>query len=483
MLAALLLVAPLVPQAGSPPILGPNGGALFLDGASEATGQTQILATEFNTPSGAINGFIYGVDATGTLSIQSSVPPSIEFVKLYAIEGTRIAYLDANWFPRIMNAAGSSWVPGPALLPTPLQGSFTGFGRDVVLDGNRVAHAIPGLRTLWVQDLSNPGTVATESMIPFPPGKTILDFTLEGDELVAAFCRYAPVGPIGEFTDVEVVVYEPTPTGNWVPSAATPAPPGGVAWPDAQLAVDISQGRLAIQLACGNAQIYERSAAGPYTVVDVIQSPRQLEVAPGLCFGAPAVTLRGDELVMTTGIDRAGERYLRTASGWAAEEVVRSDQGTGSPYEFAGDFLVSGAASGGIQVHARVDEPTGIEVTCPAPFSPEPLYLVSSTPSTFNFTPIGVGMRVSDLAGSYFLVAGYRSASRPLGPESTLCIGGRVRIFPQALKLAQPFTSFGLNPQNAGLSPGDTIHFQGWQRVLSLPGGRTSNAIAVTFAP
>lgn len=500
MLAALLLLAPAappIPQAGGPPVRGPHAGSLRMIGTAEVGGRAVVLGEELwfdpVTHQPVYDLDVYEVSANGALSIQSSVPSALAPERVYAFGGEHIAVVDDQDVARLLVHAGGTWVEGPPLRQDFILGTYRLYGREVEFDGSRVAHALHAAREVTIHSIVGTAPLLVEAVLPLPPGHVHRGHALDQDLLVVA-SGTLDSALAGTFTETSFRTFERSPAGLWSEVLPRLSPPAGIDWSNAPISFDASDGRIAIGAgSCGETFIYERGAGSSFQHVSTVRSPRLLEVQPGVCATYPTVTLRGDDLVMVTGMDRAGERYRWDGASWLPREMVRTGEGSVEEYLFAGDYLISTSRhrqtssywTSGIQVHAQADEPSGLEVTCTSPAQSSMLRMFVSAPCAFAHRPFSVGVFTESLGLPTVLVAGRAAGARALGSESTLCVGGSPRLLPLTLDPSPAgggFVQIHLEPNAASIAPGETIYFQAWQRVPGLPGGRTSNGAAAIFA-
>lgn len=484
-LPLLALCLPTLPQAGGPPVTGPGGGALRLVDVSESGPTPLVLGAEPSaTVSGVDQPHVYELDAAGDLSLVSSVPSTIEVSWTYALGDDRIIARVSS-VPRVLERTGGTWVLGPALTPNPV-GTYITYDRFVDLDGQRVAHRIPGSQSVDVRidDLSVPGVLTTEASLPLPDGHLLIGLSLDQDLLVVS-SGVPQFASGGWLTDIRVRAFERSPQGIWSALGTDLQPPAGVEWQDRSLlTVVASAGRIAVSgPVCGEAFVYERSPGGDFVLASRVGSARQLEVAPGRCSSIDTVNLRGDDLVLRTGADGAGERFrFDPALGWTPAETARTDRGTMNPYWFAGEYMVSEARSGGIQVHDRTSPRVGLEVTCPAPAHLSLLDVFVEPPATHGLAPLWVGAFSQQGSNSLVLIGGLQALARPLGPEAMLCVGGAVRRLPMPA-FAPNNASLQLDLPAAGVPAGSTLHLQVFERIAGGQGWRSSAGYSVTLAP
>lgn len=487
MTISLLLVAACL-QAGGPPQTGPGGQRLLILDSAERQGTTLALGCEQIDPLDK-DFYVYEATPQGDMVLVRSVEPQTPVKEGLAIEGQLIVARDTLDQVRVYNELLFGWSDGALLRANPVPGLFSGAIKADIRDGLvALGTDADGATGITVHNIRIPGVASLVATFDVGGNRRVRALALGDGRLVAVVAE-----DDGQFAvqDVEVILYEALPVG-WT-SGVTLDPPPGVDWSNQHLSVDVDSGRVVIAVPqgpvtdpCGRVYEYAPTAAGSYVVVNEIRSRRQCLISPQLGGAVHDVTLRSQDLVFATSPDWAGERFVRSGVGWAEAEMVRLDGGYIGPYGFAGDFLY-GSGGGGVQTFERQDVAEGLEIVCPSLNEAPISRLTAIMNRTLAPALVFLEWQVEWLqaAGPAYMVIGFRDGLRPLSQESQLCIGGPIRLASVTI-LPSPLGFSGIylfDPVLSGITPGSTVYFQGWRREPGLTAGRTSNAIAVTFAP
>ncbi|MEM6674487.1 MAG: hypothetical protein AAF726_16695 [Planctomycetota bacterium] len=407
-----------------------------------------------------------------------------------ALGETRAVGLGPGFLPQVWERTAAGWSPGPDLGLMPVLGTFVFGGLLADIDGERaiVRHATE--RLMAVYDLSTPGQAILEWSQSISTQSVVIDLALDGDTAVLLF---ADVAPTSAFTNVSVRVLERGAAG-WSETQVL-APPAGIDWSRATVrSMDADNGRIVVGAPvgvvgdpCGRVIVYERGAAGDYVVADVVRPTGRCAIAPdsGGFFGS-LVDLAGDELAVIGGLDRVGERFERTSTGWVRRERVIASESQAIYYAFGGRLLAQSSLD--IELLEPVDSLGIIDVACSSLSSAtvSGLFVSGRDPDQPSVREYGWGTPPEFDGQTHFFVLGTSFAQLPVGPSAELCVGGALNVVP----FEGPFQGLGLvgfrfvlDTDTLGLPVGSKVFAQGWRREPGLVGGRTTNALAIPIVP
>ena len=475
-------------------LTGPNGGLLQIHDIELSGTEHWVLGRE-TLPMGGQRPVVARIDSAGAVIWTPPLPAALgpsgsDNARLLAVGENRILVKDLNHVYRTYALTPQAWVAEPALTPvflasiSPVLGDIS--GSQVTLSA---PHLLPNAAPIVVDLASGAGPES----LPILPNSGIWQLAV-GDGIAAAVEAEYVVQPSGEY----VLVAHRIPlfrriNGAWrrVEEIRNPT---GFDW-RGSIKIALEGGTVAVSAQkvsptdpCPKLFIFEEDPSGAFVLSAEFEAASSCATSSTMGIGYDSIQLLGLELTAIEGLDGRVDRFERTATGWTRRERVAAQNQLTQAWPVNGR-IVGGtqSSSAGSEVLAVLNSPGSTTVGCASSAPSYSILRVENRAQTaVGPTNIVWTIDAAPPATPYFLAVGFQPGSRPLGPAAELCIGGSVSVMP----MTTPQPNFGkdvarrlLDPVAEGLQPGETLYVQGWRPEASIPGGLTSNSLAILFAP
>ena len=477
----LALVAPSLSPSQLPvgPLFGPSGGFMTIVDVELSGTDRWLLGIEssYFFDSRAV---VARIDGTGSVSWLPPVPavlmPEVSTSRLLAVGENRILVRGFGNAYRTLIATTQGWQE--ELMLTPINSGVSIFGTSGDISGSTVLFNLPAFHAQPMVIDPTLGAVGEE--IPTSPTAFLPQIAVDGETVIALETRY-PFQTLSVFRRVG---------GSWTRVDEIESPVG-TGWRGGLREFAFDEGRVAVATSsvspldpCPKLYVFEPDASGHFVLTAEFDAASPCATSELAGVGYSNIQLVGTELAAIEGLDRRADRFERTAQGWVRRERVASDGPTARAWPFGGQLVGNSLGS---EVFGPVDSPGSTQITCATP-SPVVSTLRRSSRTEITASPFQLVWTVAaaPTGTPYFLAVGFEPGSRPLGATAELCIGGLVSVVPMGLDTQGPTIDVPwveIDPIAAGLPPGGTLHVQAWRPDPVTPGGLTSNALSILFAP